>query len=60
MTKEKFYFVCGVLGLLFGLGIVGNMDYQDQQNAVKAYCDGVRENVHPDYNQNFNKLCVDK
>lgn len=60
MSKETFYIVCALLGLLFGLGIVGRMDYEDEQANVKAYCDGVRQNLHPDYNRNYDALCVDK
>ena len=60
MKRETFYGICAVAGLLFGLSIVGSMDYQDEQQNVKAYCDGVRQNLHPDYNRNFDKLCINK
>lgn len=60
MKKETFYLSCVLAGLFFGLGLVGSFDYQDQQKAAKAYCDGVRDNVHPDYQRKYDTLCVDK
>lgn len=58
MSKSTIY---GILFLcVLGFGAVGAMDYEDEVQSVKAYCDGVSQNLHPDYNRNFDALCVDK
>lgn len=53
-----------VAGLLIGaalltlLSVVGAMQKVDNDNAVKEYCKGVHEGIHPDYNGSYQRQCL--
>jgi len=43
--------------ILFTMGMVGNMDYQDEVAEANAYCQNVAEGVWPDYNGTYDRWC---
>lgn len=45
--------------ILFVMGLVGNMDYQDEVAEANAYCQNVAEGVWPDYNGTYDRWCED-
>ena len=45
--------------ILFTMGMVGNMDYQDEVAEANAYCRNVAEGVWPDYNGTYDMWCED-
>lgn len=48
-----------VIALIALLGLVGNMDYEDAVNQADLYCQNVHEGVWPDYNEIYDKECID-
>lgn len=46
-----------VTALLLLIGIVGNMDYQDEVAEANTYCQNVAEGVWPDYNGTYDRWC---
>ncbi|WUU86621.1 hypothetical protein [Acinetobacter phage vB_AbaSi_W9] len=60
MRVNPYFIPCVVLCVLFGFGLVGRMDYDDEQKAITAYCEGVDQHIHPDYDQKYSKVCIDK
>lgn len=43
------------LTILISIVIIGEMDYTNHVVEFKAYCDGVKEGVHPDYKESFDE-----
>jgi len=43
---------------LAGLLVAGSLDYQDQQDAEKAYCKHVETGQWPDYRRIYDTVCV--
>ena len=49
--------VASVVALLLLIGIVGNMDYQDEVAEENIYCRNVAEGVWPDYEGTYDEWC---
>lgn len=49
--------ILGLVVLLMLFGVVGAMDYQDEQEEAIAYCENVRDKVWPDYKGIYKKEC---
>ena len=49
--------IIGVIAIIFLFGVVGAMDYEDEQAAAVAYCENVRDKVWPDYQETYKKEC---
>jgi len=49
--------IASVVALLLLLGIVGNMDYQDEVAEANTYCRNVAEGIWPDYNGTYDSWC---
>jgi len=43
--------------ILLTMGMVGNMDYQDEVAEATTYCQNVEEGVWPDYNGTYDRWC---
>lgn len=52
--KIKGFFV--VLALLLLMGVVGRMDYEDEQAQAALYCHNVKIGVWPDYEGTYKKF----
>ena len=48
--------ILALIVLLALFGVVGAMDYEDEQAAAVAYCENVRDKVWPDY-KGYKKEC---
>lgn len=48
-----------VIALIALLGLVGNMDYQDEIAEADLYCKNVHELIWPDYKGIYEKECED-
>lgn len=59
LTKVKIEAIAVGLALMGLVGYVGANDYDDAVAQQRAYCVSVDEGLHPDYNGNYDKICVD-
>lgn len=55
----------GAIGFFLIMGFAGNADYEDALLAERAYCENVERYIQtngkegwPDYNENFDEICV--
>lgn len=46
-----------VLALLLLMGVVGRMDYEDEQAQAALYCHNVKTGVWPDYEGTYKNFC---
>jgi len=51
--------IASAIALLLLLGIVGNLDYQDEVAEANAYCRNVAEGIWPDYKGTYARWCED-
>lgn len=49
--------IFGLVAIIVLFGVVGSMDYEDEQAAAVAYCENVRDKVWPDYKEIYKKEC---
>lgn len=49
--------IFSIVAILLMFGVVGAMDYEDEQAAAVAYCENVRDKVWPDYKDTYKKEC---
>lgn len=59
MNKNTIIGIAAIAALLAALGVVGNMDYQDEIAEADLYCKNVHELIWPDYKGIYGKECVD-
>ena len=55
--SDKIKLSFALLALLLLMGVVGRMDYEDEQAQAALYCDNVRTSVWPDYEGTYKKFC---
>lgn len=39
--------------IMYMIAIIGDMDYNNDVVEFKAYCDGVKQGIHPDYKKSL-------
>ena len=54
--KKSIVTILSILLILFGFGIVGNMDMEDEQKEFLLYCSDIENNVYPDF-KNLSEKC---
>ena len=54
--KKSIVTILSILLILCGLGIVGNMDMEDEQKEFLLYCSDIENNVYPDF-KNLSEKC---
>lgn len=59
MNKNTIIGITAIVSLLVVLGVVGNMDYQDELAEADLYCKNVHELIWPDYKGIYEKECED-
>lgn len=55
--SDKIKLSFALLALLLLMGVVGRMDYEDEQAQAALYCDNVRNGIWPDYEGTYKKFC---
>lgn len=55
--KEVEKYVVAAFILVCGLVVTSNMDFEDAIQQERLYCENVKEGVHPDYDNLYNKVC---
>jgi len=55
--KQDLTSIAAVLAIVAAFGIVGGMDYKDEQAQQALYCDNVKSGVWPDYKGTYVSEC---
>ena len=55
--KHKLTAIAAVLAIVAAFGIVGGMDYEDEQAQQALYCDNVKSGLWPDYEGTYVSEC---
>jgi len=55
--SDKIKGLFALLAFILLMGVVGQMDYEDEQAQAALYCDNVRTGVWPDFEGTYKKYC---
>ena len=56
--NRKLLAIAGIVAFVALLGMVGQMDFEDEARAHLLYCDNVANGVWPDYDKIYDSECT--